>query len=433
MAAGWFWQMRNYRTEMRAWPAAVAAMGPDPFAASSAHLPLDRGPLDAPPPMPPEQLEEARRWIRIAEVTANHIEDRELWSDPAMMELGRAIVAAYPPHLPQSSTRPGLMRMSGLLLSGQFHRIAEIVDGMVEGCRRDGRIWELAFALQIRAKTLNEVEERLESTLADVREARELFGRVGDDWGLAEVLSAEAEAASKAGQWARAAECCREAIGLARKLGAHQQVPGLLVRLGDVIHCAGDVAEGEALIRAGLRDAERFGPAAGGAAHYGQVLLIRVLGERGDLEEAHALIDAMRANPSPVMPSFVSGLLTAVKGWLLGLGGDPEQGLRLHQEAVGTLDDHPLADIIAPRIGIILIPPAVILLARLGTPAADRRAVLLLGAHDRLRPMAIGQPERRSMEESAALLRRRLGPAGYQELYAEGEELTLDEAIALMR
>ncbi|WP_277036701.1 BTAD domain-containing putative transcriptional regulator [Actinacidiphila oryziradicis] len=432
LAAGWFWEMRNYRTEMNAWPAAVMAMGPDPFAVPPAHVPLDRGPLDAPPPMPPEQLEEARRWIRIADVTAR-MEDQDVWADPAARKLGPAIVAAYPPHLPQSSTRPGLMRMVGGLLAGDFDGLAELLDETVESCRRHGRVWELAYALQFRAKVLNDVTDRLDSSMMDVREARELFARVGDDWGLAEALSAEAEAAANGGEWARAADCSRQAIALAGKLGAHQHVPMLMVRLGDALYNAGDPAEGERLIRAGIQDAERFGVVAGGAAYYGRVLLTTVLGRRGDLDEAHTLVDGMRNQLPTGMPSFVAGLLDALKGWLLGLGGDPEGGLRLHRGTIVHLDDHPMTSVIIPRVGIMLIPPAVTLLERLARPEADRRAALLIGAHDRLRPTAVGPLEKQSLDESAAVLRERLGPAAYNALYAEGERLGLEETVALMR
>jgi hypothetical protein len=199
-----------------------------------------------------------------------------------------------------------------------------------------------------------------------------------------------------------------------------------------VLYNAGDRAEGERLIRAGIQDAERFGVVTGDAAYYGRVLLATVLGRRGDLDEAHTLVDGMRDRLPTGMPSFVAGLLDALKGWLLGLSGDPEEGLRLHRRTIAHFDGHPLTSVIIPRIGVTLIPPAVTLLERLATPTADRRGVLLIGAHDRLRPTAIGPLERQSLDESAAVLRERLGPAAYDALYAEGEGLALEEAIALM-
>lgn len=134
--------------------------------------------------------------------------------------------------------------MLGAMLTGRFDRMSELMDETVRSCRLHGRVWELAFALQLRAKVMNDVEDRLEASMDDIREARELFGKVGDDWGMAEVLAAEAEATANAGDWVRAAESCREAIALARKLGAYQHVPIMTVRLGDALANAGDLVEG---------------------------------------------------------------------------------------------------------------------------------------------------------------------------------------------
>ncbi|MGW3242677.1 BTAD domain-containing putative transcriptional regulator [Streptomyces sp. NPDC001070] len=441
LACSWFWEMRNYRSEIGHWPGVVAAMSPvDPFAGPRELPPLDRGPLDGPLPMTPQLLTEARRWARTAEVFA-YMGERDVWNDPQFVELGEAIIEAYPPHLPQSSLRPGLFRMLGAMLTGRFDRMPELIDASVQSCRTHGRVWELAFALQFRAKVMNDVEDRLDASMEDIREARELFSRVGDDWGMAEALSAEAEATANGGDWARTVESCREAIALARKLGAHQHVPILMVRLGDALANSGDDVEGERLIRDGVADAERFRPVGDDASYYGRVLLVAILGRRGDLDEAFELLDAMQADPPRGMPSFIFGLLAAIRGWLTGMAGDPYGGLPHLAEAVAYMDAHPLSPVIGPRLGVLLFPPAVSLFTgiaglRGGGEDAEgpaRRAAVVLGAHDSLRQTACTPWERLSLDEDAARLRGHLGEEAFAAAYREGEGLTFPEANELLR
>ncbi|MDF9812811.1 BTAD domain-containing putative transcriptional regulator [Streptomyces sp. SPB162] len=441
LACGWFWEMRNYHTEQLTWPAAVAALGPDPFEKPPLLEPVEHGPLETPPPMGPAQLDEARLWVRMMQLVTNGGDVENRWGDPDMARAGRAIIAAYPPHLPQTARRPGLMSPFAAFLSGEFEKLPELVDSLVVSCREFGGPWELAFALQIRAKMLNDVTEKLDQSMADVRESRELFRQVGDRWGMAEALAAEAEATANSGQWERSAECCHEAITMARELGSHQMVPLLNVRLGDMIINTGDVEAGEALLRAAIADADEVGPAAGGSAFYGRVLLCALLGRRGELDEGHAIVDEMLAVPPLGVPLFVSGMLRGIKGWLTCRSGDPEGGLRLLREGLDQLTGTTLTEVIAPRIGMLLVPVAVTILvakASSGVPPRDRaamatRAATLLGAHDRLRPTVPSPLERLELAEGRQALLTLIGDAAFDTAYAAGDGLSAVETIALMR
>ncbi|WP_329318775.1 BTAD domain-containing putative transcriptional regulator [Streptomyces sp. NBC_01262] len=435
LACSWFWEMRNYVTELRFWPEKVAALSDeDPFDPNLVPVPLDHGPLDRPLPMPAGQLREARRWIWLAGYLG-YEGDLERWSDPDAVRIGQAFVAAYPPGLPQSSVKPGLMRPFACFLSGDFGQLRELADETVESCRTHGRIWELAFILQLRAKVMNDISDTIEVSMNDIRESRALFEQVGDNWGVAECLAAEAETTSGLGDWVRAAECCREAIGLARRLGSHQQVPILTIRLGDALVNSGETAEGERLLRAGIADAERFGVSGHGAALYGRVLLSGLLGYRGDVAEAHTLMDEfLDALPAGV-PPFISGLLLGMKGWLMGIEGDPVGGLRTLGEGIDRLHGHPLTSVIAPRMGLLLIPIAIVNLALLPDPgtALLHSAALLNGAHDHLRAVAIAPYHKAAVAKAAVSLREGLGAAAYDAAYAEGAGLTIEQAVTLMR
>lgn len=449
LGCAWFWEVRNYISERRRWPDAVAAMGPDPFADPPALVPLERGPLDDPPPLEGERLFEARRYVRIVGMSAREGEV-EWWTDPDTARMGRALLTTYPPHLPQSARFPGLLRPYGAFFSGDFERLHDLMDETVGVCRQYGRTWELAFALQLRAKINNDVKERLSDSLRDIAESRRLFERLGDEWGMAETLSGEAEAAGHGGDWRRAAVCCREAIELARKIGSHQHIPVLTVRLGEALSNAGEPEEGERLVREGIADAERFGAASDGAAFFGKVLLASMLSRRDDIAEALELIEStiVEGTQSGGAPGFVIGMLNGVKGHLIGRLGDPDAGLSMVADGIDELNRHPLANVITPRVGILLAPGAVDLLTMLAEADAEPpgsgpatglgtrralRAAVLLNAHDRLRPSVMPPGEAEQLDRSRTRLRTLLGDEDYAAAYAEGDGLTVEGAIALMR
>ncbi len=441
LGCGWFWEVRNYTSERRHWPAAVADLGPDPFAQPPSLEPLERGPLDDPPPLEGERLLEARRYARVLDLASMEGNDTDWWTDPRMIRIGESLIETYPPHLPQSARAPGIMRPYGAFFSGDFDRLHELMDETVECCRRHGRDWELAFSLQLRAKINNDVTERFEGSVRDIGESCRIFERLGDVWGTSETLSAEAEAASNAGDWARAARCCRRGIELAREVGSHAHVPVLMVRLGDALVNAGEPEEGERLLREGIEDAERFGIASDGAAFYGKVLLAGILARQDSVPEALGVIQDsidQAVVGSQGVPAFVLGMLNAMKGYLIGRAGDPVGGLALLGAGIEELSRHPLANVITPRLGIVLAPAAAELLVLLtdAEPESARRrarvAARLLNAHDRMRPTAMPPAEARDTDRVRDRLRGLLGADGYEAAYAEGEGLDLQDAVALM-
>ncbi|MEC3993695.1 AAA family ATPase [Actinacidiphila sp. DG2A-62] len=447
LGCSWFWEVRNYVSERRTWPAAVAALGPDPFADPlSDPQPLERGPLDDPPPMEGERLREARRWVRLIDVSARE-GDGQWFGDPDLSSLGAELVRAYPPHLPQSARQPGIMRPFGAFFTGDYTRLREMIDETVQACRTHDRPWELAFSLQMRAKINNDVGDLLADSLRDIGESRRLFQRIGDEWGAAETLVAEAEASINGGQWEHAIECCREGIALVRKIGSEQYVPVLTVRMGDATISAGRPEEGERLLREGVAQAERFGAHSDGAAFFGRMLLALHLGRGDRVDEAmeiveQALSDATAAELSPDgAHGFVAGVIQSLKGYLTGRSGDPQGGLGMIAEGIDVLARHPLAHLINPRLPIMLAPGTVELLTLLAeqAPGEDtarrraRRAATLTGMHDRLRPSVVPPAEAERLEELRARLRALLGEQEYAAAYAEGDGPSVEEAVALMR
>jgi predicted ATPase/DNA-binding SARP family transcriptional activator len=444
LSCAWFWEVRNYASERRTWPAAVAAMGPDPFEEPAALVPVERGPLEDPPPMEGERLLEARRWARLIDLSSRE-GDSQWFGDPALVRIGAALIAGYPPHLPQAARQPGLLRAYGAFFTGEFDRLRPLIDETVEACRTHDRPWELAFSLQLRAKVNNDISEYLADSVRDIGESRQLFQRLGDEWGAAETLSAEAEAAINSGDWAHAVDCCRDGIALARKIGSYQYVPVLTVRMGDAMINSGRIEEGERLLREGIEHAQRVGTASDGAAFFGRVLLSVVLGRQGRVDEAFALVDETLAeledgHAGEGVPGFVAGMLQGIKGYLIGLSGEPDRGLTMLTTGIEELSAHPLAEVITPRLSVVLAPGVIELLTVLAEGSGEERgrrragrAALLLGVHDRLRPTAIPPAEAARLAGIRQRMRTLLGDEAFDAGYAQGDGLSVKEAVALMR
>ncbi|WP_043183204.1 BTAD domain-containing putative transcriptional regulator [Streptomyces sp. NRRL F-5123] len=447
LACSWFWEVRNYISERRYWPGLVAAMGEDPFDAPTYLEPVERGPLDDPPPLGEQQRVEARRWVRVVQMAASE-GDTEWWTMPDVARLGERMIASYPPHLPQSARFPGLLRPYAAFFTGDFEKLRGLMDETVESCRIHHRDWELAFSLQLRAKVNNDVSEYVEGSIRDIAESRRIFERLGDEWGMAETLSAEAEAAGNAGEWAHAAECCRKGIALAHKIGSEQHVPVLTVRLGDALINTGAIDEGMQTLRRGVEEASDYGADQDGARFYGRVLLAGALTHVGKAAEALDLIEETRhdSRHTSGQPGFIAGMLVSMKGYLVGLLGEPHAGLDMIRDGLAVLAEHPIAHVITPRIGMILAPGAAELLSLLAESEhapvplppgglADRRATraaALLNAHRRLRPNALPPAEAERVAATTERLLGLLGPQRYAAAYAEGDGLAVEEAIALM-
>ncbi len=137
--------------------------------------------------MDPEQLQEARREVRLVAL-ASVDSDIEALREPKMQEELAGILAAYRSGMPQTCKVPGVMWHYAVLINGDYEQLAHLVDTTVEACRDLGHDWELAFVLQLRSKVLNDHPGGLETATADADEALRIFLRIGDAWGAAEAL-----------------------------------------------------------------------------------------------------------------------------------------------------------------------------------------------------------------------------------------------------
>ncbi|MGE7434362.1 AfsR/SARP family transcriptional regulator [Kitasatospora sp. NPDC001175] len=442
LGMSWFWALRDYRTEARGWYEAVGALAPNPYADDAPRpVPLSADPLDAPPPMPPELLQEARRQVHLHRLVTMFIGNMEMLGDPEATDLAQRVLAAYTPDLPQSFRLPVLHRVFAAFPAGAFGQLRPMLDEAVEGCRRHGGVGDLAFILQIRSHLLNDWSGGLDQAIRDGDEALELFTRLGDRWGMSEALSAKGETALKQGDSARATEAYRKAIELARELEAPQEIPLLRIRLGEALLDT-DVAEGERLIREVLGETAT-GRADQGATLYGCLLLCNLSAARGDYAEALDQLDQLdrlegdRSVLGPLVPNVFRGIVTSIRAWITALSGDPEAGLDLLREArrlVNSVENG--GRVFAEHMTVMLVLPAVGVLTAVaelrGDPAVARRAAVLMGAYQTLHGALGSYLERQERDRGERRLRALIGDRAYQEGLAEGGGLTLAEAAAMM-
>ncbi|WP_372407086.1 BTAD domain-containing putative transcriptional regulator [Streptomyces luteireticuli] len=432
LSLGWFWQLRDHRADAATWTDVAVGMGPDPFAEPVRPAPpLTERCIDAPPPMGPELLIEARRQARLVWLV-NHDTDMRLLNSPEMQRTLRNVVVAYRPGRPQNLRYPGVMWFYARLLTFDFDGLWESIDDLVERCREAGHEWELAFHLQQRAKLLNDRPGRADQGLSDAHESLEIFRRLGDNWGVAEALSGRAESHERRGALAEAERDYREAIDNARDLGANAQVPMLRARLADVLTEAGraDDAEGERMLREALEEAEG---ASADTTFFIRISLGVRLARRGRTAEAREVLDGLMEEFKNRSIKLFLSLMDGLYGWIEILDGNPAAALPLVRRSLGVKDD-PFALLVASHLPVMHLLYGAYAHSELPGEEHASTGARLLGAAVALRPAGLyeGTTERDTRGRTEANLRAALGDEAYERTYAEGGRLTLEEAAALV-
>ncbi|MEV6166557.1 BTAD domain-containing putative transcriptional regulator [Streptomyces sp. NPDC052052] len=426
----WYWQMRDLRTDALHWADMAAALGPDPFAGPAEPAPsLHERCTDAPPPMSPELLQEARRQVALVQlVSMDHSQD--VWTDERGMARLRVIADTYHAGQPQTCRTPASLWFFAVLLTGGTDDLRELLNETVSASRELGYAWELAGALQMRANVLANRSEWAGDARRDADESLEIFVRLGDDWGVAEALSSRGEANEKRGDYPRAAEDYRAAIGYAERLGAPSQVSVLRARYASALTELGRGDEGEAILRELLATGRRAGHEAMPAA---RLFLALWLGRSGRTGEAREHLAALREEFSSETMAIFEGFVLGALAWLDNQDGRHAEALPRSLEALARSRDR-MAQMVAPHMAVVYLVTLARALAGIG---GERRAALaarLLGAGRGLLPRAYvpTSMERQDYDRAEELAVAVLGRDAYDAAYAEGGGLSLEEVTALV-
>jgi predicted ATPase/class 3 adenylate cyclase len=219
-------------------------------------------------------------------------------------------------------------------------------------------------------------------------ESLALFREVGDRWGIAISLSYLGHRASVQGEYGRARALLEESLVLARGLGDRRVIALSLNSLGEVARVQGEYERARALY-----------------------------------EESLALFRELGDKRSVAIPLVNLGLVAQAQGEYERVRALYEESLALSRE-VG--DKPGIAHGLEGLASTALEPGA--------APAVGAWGARLLGAADALRA-AIGAPlpptDQAPVERTVVSLRAALGDDAYEAAWAEGQALTLEEAVAL--
>ncbi|MEU0132617.1 BTAD domain-containing putative transcriptional regulator [Streptomyces sp. NPDC006296] len=430
LSLAWYWQLRDLRGDALQWSEAAAALGPDPFAG-----PVDPAPsltdrcTDAPPPLGPEMLQEARRQVALVRmVHMDHAMD--LWADEAGMARLRVIAATYRAGQPQTCRSPGSLWFFAVVLTGSGSDLRELLDETVRAARGLGCERDLAAVLQLRANVLANRPDWAGAAFADADESLEIVRRLGDDWGTAEALSSRGEANEKRGDHVRAAEDYRAAIGHAERLGARAQVLVLRTRYASALIELGRGEEAERIFRQVLGDGRLVGHE---GTSFARFFLAEWLGMSGRTVEAREqlglLYDDFRSVSVGVFEAFVLGGIA----WLDNEEGLYADALARGREALARTDDR-MSQTVAPQMQQLCLVTVARALAGLGGERRGALAARLLAAGRALLPEGhVPRTLERGNDAAAEELARGvLGDAAYEAAYAEGGGLSEKEATALV-
>ncbi|WP_046495745.1 AfsR/SARP family transcriptional regulator [Streptomyces odonnellii] len=439
LSLGWFWLMLDLRAEARQWARAAALLGPDPFAAPVVPAPpIPARCTDAPPPMTPEMLQEARREVRLIEmVSMGH--DSEDWTSPERRALLERVATAYRPGLPQTCRFPGTLNFVAIMLTGDTDRLRLVLDETVRTCEEFGYEWELAGALHVRANVLANRSAWAAEAGRDADRSLAIYDRLGDAWGAAEALSARGEARDKRGEYALAAEDYAAAIRHAESLGAQSQVVLLRSRLAATLFETGRGEEGERMLREVLAEDRETAHDAMPAA---RLFLALWLGRTGRVAEAREqlalLLEIIRSRTLLIFDGFVNGAFAHLDC----MEGNWAPAVESSLKAVET-SLMPLSQMIAPEMAAVHLLTVAWALGGLagedgreggGTERAGA-AARLIGAYEGLLPAGHfrNSVERELLAHACEVVDAVLDDTAATKARAEGVGLTVEEAVALVR
>ncbi|MFF3175084.1 BTAD domain-containing putative transcriptional regulator [Streptomyces sp. NPDC057900] len=430
LSLSWYWHIRDLSTDAQHWAEAASGLGPDPFAPPGGSAPsLHDRCIDAPPPMSPELLQEARRQVALVRMVSSD-NGMDEWTSVDSMARLRVIAHTYRPGQPQTCRFPASLWFFAVLVTGDMNALRDLLEETVRAARGFGYEWELAAALQMRANVLANRLDWAGEARADADESLEIFLRLGDDWGVAEALSSRGEANEKRGDYGRAAEDYLAAVGYARKIGARAQVSVLRTRYAAALTELGRGPEGEAILREVLEETWHVGH---GAKSFARLFLAIWLGRSGRTGEARVHLGALCQEFTAETEAVFHGFVVGGVAWLDNLEGLYADALDRSRQALERSGD-PLSQMVAPHMAATHLVTAARALGGLGGERAAALAVRLLAGCRELLPSGHVQTsmERENYEAAEELVRAALGDTAFEAAYAESGGLSVKEATALV-
>ncbi|MCX5196468.1 AfsR/SARP family transcriptional regulator [Streptomyces sp. NBC_00249] len=406
VALGWFWWLRNYRTEAGEWTTRILAVTPaDPPEGSAAY------------------------WRRMRLQVLNVFliaESRpaDAFRTPEHQALAARIKEAFRHGSPETTRFPGMLWPTTAFLTGDVDSFHGDLDISVENCRRHAGEWELGVTLLLRTHVAIDLTGGLSTIDDDLVELHLIARRNGDRWMRAQVAGAAGEAAISRGRYAEARTEYEECLRLAREVGAGTEAPFALARIAETAYCAGDFEGAAKLLEESDAEAEEYGGVYDASA-FTRFLAALIALQRGDTEAARAACAQARAEAAhiTVPAQFTAGLETVEAVLEAGESG-PETGIARLAPALAAALEAKCAE----RHLAALTETAARLLADAGRPAESVRFLAAATAWRGGYPRPV--PEEAALAGLPARTLAALGPAAQAEARSAGAALTPAEIAA---
>ncbi|MFC9754395.1 ATP-binding protein [Streptomyces sp. NPDC056921] len=412
LGMGWFWWLRNFRSEGRTWAERAVALGPEPDEPGDPRY------------WPRMHLEMLRYFLAVeaGPAEAVHADDRFR----AVMD---RVTEAFRPPGPQSARFPGMLWPMALFATRTTTETHALIDSVVDNARIHGGAWEYCLALMFRTHMVVDMPGGMPGVDADLAELRELSRRVGDRWIRAQVASAAAEAGVMRGRFTRARTAYEEALLLSREVGAYAEAPFLLARVAELAYRTGDMADFERNLGEAEREADRY--QVHDARAYIHFLRATAALEQGEIARARQLVTEAayaigRGSPPSHFSAVVEGLAARITVHEPGPGRGPAAGVRGLTAALRGARDAQCAELVTGHLADCVATA----LPKVGH---HRAAVRILAAADGWRLFGPRtEVQQAEVDEAEHQAREELGPRLYESERAAGRALTLDDVIELL-
>ncbi|MEU9620345.1 BTAD domain-containing putative transcriptional regulator [Streptomyces sp. NPDC048155] len=412
LGMGWFWFLRNFRSEGLGWAERAVELGPEPADGSDPRF------------WPRMHLELLRYFLAAQSQPADDVRG----DDSRRALLGR-VADAFISSGPQSARFPGLLWPTALFASRTTAEAHEMIDMAVANARIHGGAWEYGITLLFRTHMVVDMPGGMPGVDDGLAELRELGRRVGDRWLRAQVAGAAAEVGMTRGRYAEARAAYTEALLLAREVGAYAEAPFLLARLAELDYRTGDMTGFERSLAEAETETERY--QVHDARGYTYFLRATLALDRGEIAEARRLVDEAeasigRGSPPSHFTAVVEGLAARIAVCEEGPTGGPVAGVRGLARALHGAREAHCPELVTGH----LADSVAAVLPKLGRHGA---AVRILAAADGWR---LSSPRTEAQQAEADEVERRareeLGPQLYESERAAGRTLTVDDVIALL-
>ncbi|MFE7262874.1 ATP-binding protein [Streptomyces sp. NPDC057592] len=412
LGMGWFWWLRNFRSEGLTWAERVVALGSEPD---------DPG---DPRYWPRMHLEMLRYFLAVEAGPAEAVHGDDRFR--AVMD---RVTEAFRPSGPQSARFPGMLWPMALFATRTTTETHALIDSVVDNARTHGGAWEYCLALMFRTHMVVDMPGGMPGVDADLAELRELSRRVGDRWIRAQVASAAAEAGVMRGRFTQARTAYEEALLLSREVGAYAEAPFLLARVAELAYRTGDMADFERSLSEAEREADRY--QVHDAHAYIHFLRATAALERGEIARARQLVTEAasaigRGSPPSHFSAVVEGLAARIAVHEPGPGRGPATGVRGLTAALRGARDAQCAELVTGHLADCVATA----LPKVGH---HRAAVRILAAADGWRLFGPRtEVQQAEVDEAERQAREELGPQLYESERAAGRALTLDDVIELL-